>query len=176
MPNYATDGLLPRDTAGFPAGSGYAPNVGTVALQTGTVATDSNNQPYAPLVVGGATSMTPLLTKVVDAAGTNQAGVDPVHFLYVTNGGSLTATVTAQTAGAAAIKTSAGRLCRIIVTSTATAALLFYDNATSASGTVIGAIPASAAIGTMYDVQMPFTNGIWPAGAVNTPSCTLGYS
>ena len=160
-----TDGNLPGDVSGNLASGGYAPNVGVVANRMGTPANDGQGQPSAAQ-----------LTTILDTAGTNQAGVDAVHFLYVTNGGSLTANVTAQTAGAAAIKTGAGRLCRIITTSAATAGMLFYDNATSASGTVIGAIPASAAIGSMYDVQMPFTNGIWPAGAVGTPSCTLGYS
>lgn len=175
MPTYATDGSLPKDTTGYPAGSGYAPNVGTVALQTGSVSTDNGNQPYAPLVVGGSSSMTPLLTKVVDSAGTNQVGVNADHTLLVTDGGITVATVTAQTAGAAALKTSSGRICKIIVTSTATAAIFLYDNTNAASGTVIGAVPASAAIGTMYSPNIPFTNGIFPAGAVNTPSLTVSY-
>mgnify|MGYP001617855685 CR=1 FL=1 len=49
--SYATDGPLPRDTVGFPAEGVYVPNTGTVANQGGTVAIDSNNQPYAPAVV-----------------------------------------------------------------------------------------------------------------------------
>lgn len=191
MPLYATDGPLPKDTVGFPAEGVYAPNVGTVAQQGGTVSVDNNNQPYAPAIVGGAgtagtaaggvltvqgvASMTPVLTKVVDSAGTNQVGVNADHTLLVTDGGITVATVTAQTAGAAALKTSSGRICKIIVTSTATAAIFLYDSTNAASGTVIGAVPASTAIGTMFSPNIPFTNGIFPAGAVNTPSLTVSY-
>ena len=48
---YATDGSIPRDTTGFPSGSVYVPNVGTVAQQGGSLTTDSNNQPSASTAV-----------------------------------------------------------------------------------------------------------------------------
>lgn len=48
MPNYATDGPLPRDTVGFPAEGVYVPGTGTVPQQGGAVSLDSNNQPSAP--------------------------------------------------------------------------------------------------------------------------------
>ena len=48
---YFTDGSIPRDTTGYPVGSVYVPNVGTVGVQGGTVATDNDAVPYAPLVV-----------------------------------------------------------------------------------------------------------------------------
>jgi hypothetical protein len=52
----ATNGLLPRDIAGFPSEGVYVPNVGTVAAQGGSVVSDSTNQPYAPTVVSLASS------------------------------------------------------------------------------------------------------------------------
>lgn len=51
--SFNTDGPLPTDTQGNVAGSGYAPNVGTVALQVGTVTQDVGGQPYGPLVIAG---------------------------------------------------------------------------------------------------------------------------
>ena len=114
--------------------------------------------------------------KVVDSAGTNQVGVDSSHCLITAGGGTATVAVTAQTAGAAAVKAAPGRICRIIVTSTATALLNFYDNTNAASGTIIGSIPASTAIGTMFNPELPAAVGIYAGGTTSTPSCTVGYA
>jgi hypothetical protein len=113
---------------------------------------------------------------VVDSAGTNKVGVDASHCLITAGGGTGTVAVTAQTAGAAAVKASAGRICRIIVTSTATALLNFYDNTNAASGTIIASIPASTAVGTMFNPELPAANGIYAGGTTNTPACTVGYA
>lgn len=66
---YSTDGSIPRDTTGFPVGSVYAPNTGTVGAQGGTVATDATGAPYAPMVVAGA-SGTPFVAKAANVAPT----------------------------------------------------------------------------------------------------------
>lgn len=190
MPNYATDGPLPRDTVGFPAEGVYVPNVGTVANQGGSVLVDSNNQPYAPAVVGGSgtagtaaggvltvqgvASMTPVLIKVLDSAGTNQVGVDAYHNIQVTDGGTATVVITASSAGA--VKTSPGRLCRVLTTSTATAAVNIYDNTNAASGTIIATVPASTAVGTSINVQAPAAVGIYVGGGAGTPGLTVSYS
>lgn len=91
-----------------------------------------------------------------------------------TVGGRSTAAIAAG-AAAAAVKASAGRLARVLVTATGTANLLFYDNATAGSGTVIGVIPSTATVGQVFDIQMPAQNGIWAASGTGTPGVTVSY-
>lgn len=73
------------------------------------------------------------------------------------------------------VKASSGRLCHVLVTTVGTAELLFYDNASSAAGTVIGLIAANAAVG-VYRFQFPAANGIYCAGGTNTPAVTVSYA
>ena len=102
--------------------------------------------------------------------------VDPnaTGVLRVTTGGALTASVPA-TNGNTVIKNSAGRLCKIMVTTAGSAASLIYDNASTNSGTVIGYIPASATIGTIIDFSMPAANGITAACTTSTAVFTVSY-
>lgn len=72
------------------------------------------------------------------------------------------------------IKTGVGCLKGVIVTVLGTAAMFFYD-ATSATGLIIGALPASAPIG-YYPFNAPSTSGIYAGGATNTPGCTVVWS
>ena len=88
--------------------------------------------------------------------------------LRVTSGGSNTISVPA-TNSAVVIKASAGRLVRVLVTTVGTTTTLIYDNATTASGTIIGVIPANSGIGTIIDLSMPAVNGI-TAGQTTTSS------
>lgn len=152
-------------------------NAAVSLVKVGTNATPvGHGTAAAALRVELPTDSTGLISaKITDSAGTNQVTVDAQHAMKVASGGSLIASVTAQTAGAAAVVTGSGRLCRIITTSAATAGILFYDSTTQAAGTVIGAVPAGAAVGTMYSPELPFANGVYPAGAINTPACTVGY-
>lgn len=71
-----------------------------------------------------------------------------------------------------------GRLARVLVTTAGTGSgdALIYDNATTNSGTVIGVIPATIAIGTYYVFEMPAANGITVANVANGPVLTVGYS
>lgn len=93
----------------------------------------------------------------------------------VGSGGKNTTPVAANTTTDTVIKGSAGRIGKVLVTATGTAALNIYDNATTHSGTVLCAIPASAAVGTVYDVQFPAANGITVGGIANSPGITIGW-
>lgn len=93
----------------------------------------------------------------------------------VTTGGTTTASVPANAANVV-VKASAGRLFRVLVTTTGANPMLIYDNATTNSGTIIGALPASPAVGTIYDFEMPAANGITIAGSATNPAVTVSYS
>lgn len=55
----------------------------------------------------------------------------------------------------------------VVTTTLSAAAITLYDNASAASGTVIGVIPASAAAGTAYTFPspIPVANGIYASFA-----------
>lgn len=99
--------------------------------------------------------------------------IPDIPVAVVTDGGTATVAVTASST--AAVKTSPGRLCRILTTSTATAALAIYDNTSTNSGTIIGYVPASTAVGTSINPQSPAANGIYVAGGAGTPAVTISY-
>lgn len=107
-----------------------------------------------------------------DEAGTT-AEV-PNGVLLTSNGGN---DMTAMASGASntVITTGTGRLCRVLVTASNTAAVTFYDNASAASGTIIGYIPASATTGTIYDFNFPHVNGIVATGDANNPAMTITF-
>lgn len=100
--------------------------------------------------------------------------VDAGNFLAVA---STTATIPSANT-LTTIKASAGRLISILVTATGTGGpVSIYDNASAASGTVIGVVPANAAAGTIYDLNMPAKNGITVGvGPTSSPAFTLSYS
>ena len=104
----------------------------------------------------------------------NVAKVDVGQNLSTQSGGNNT-TAVAAAAAAAAIKASAGRLRKILITALGTAAVSFYDNASAASGTIIAYIPASQAAGSILTFDMSAANGIWCASTTNTPAMTVSW-
>lgn len=84
-------------------------------------------------------------------------------------------TIPAETAAATVVKASPGRLCRILITAAGAAPVVVYDNASSASGTIIGITPADPAVGTTFRFDMPAANGITIAGSGTLPGFTLSY-
>jgi hypothetical protein len=114
--------------------------------------------------------------KIVDTAGSNEAGVDALHNVYVTDGGTTATAVAAGTVADTVIKGSAGRLCRIVVTTAGTNAMEIYDNASAGSGKVIATVAANAVAGTWIDAQMPAANGITTKGDSNNPAVTISFS
>lgn len=79
--------------------------------------------------------------------------------------------------GVQTIKAGAGRLMKVVVTTvTASAATTIYDNASAGSGTPLLVIPAAAAAGTVYDVNLPAVNGITVSSSGATGNITVGYA
>lgn len=134
----------------------------------GAVPPGGQDDGSSPVKVGGVTAAGKRVNLLLDAGG---------GALLVTTGGASTAAVNAGATGApVVIKAGPGRLCRIVVTALGTALINIYDNASAASGTILFTIPASAAAGTIYDVQMPAALGIVAGNAANTPALTVSYS
>lgn len=74
------------------------------------------------------------------------------------------------------IKASAGYLKGFIVTTTASAACTFYDNASAASGTPIYATASNIAASTVVALDMPFVNGLTVSQASGSMAALIAYS
>lgn len=84
----------------------------------------------------------------------------------------------ASGAGATLISSRPGRLCTVVVTATGTGSspVLIYDDATgTGTGTVLCAIPGNAAVGEVFELDMPAANGLTAVGSTNSPALTIGY-
>jgi len=92
------------------------------------------------------------------------------------NGGGDTTvalTNTQVTNGVAAIRGAQGRLCKVLVTTVIGAnAINFFDGLT-ATGTIIGIVPAAAAVGTIITFDMPFAIGLSTAAAAAGGAVTI---
>lgn len=73
------------------------------------------------------------------------------------------------------LKTSTGRLGRVLITAAGAGAVTIYDNATTNGGTVIGITPANPTVGTMYLFDIPAANGITMAGGSTVPGVTVSF-
>jgi len=122
--------------------------------------------------IGGAERQNVTLGDPVTVANKVLVGAD--KSLSVQSGGQNT-TAIAAAAAASAIKASAGRLRKVLVTTAGTAALNFYDNATTNTGTIIGVVTAAAVAGTVFTFDMTAANGIWCASTTNTPAVTVSW-
>ena len=100
----------------------------------------------------------------------------PVGVQLTSDGGNQTsAAVTSGKNTITVISSNPSFLCRILVTTANTSALTLYDNASAASGTIIGVITASAVAGTVFNCQMPALNGITASASSNNPAVTISY-
>lgn len=104
----------------------------------------------------------------------------PAPLVTTTDGGDTTAVVVSGATSNTLIKTGNGVLGRVLVTSTnGAAAITIYDAnapATGAiTGTVIGVVPASAAVGAVYTFGMPFENGLIVGGAATNGALTISF-
>lgn len=93
--------------------------------------------------------------------------------MWMTTGGGSTAS--AASAATTVIKNSAGRLAKLVVTTIGTGIFTCFDNASAGSGTVIGAFPASAVVGTVETLDMPAANGITCVSAASGPVVTVSF-
>lgn len=93
---------------------------------------------------------------------------------YLNNGGKTNYAIAAGTATNTIISGAGGMLGSVLVTTTGTADLVIYDNPTTASGTIIGLVPANSVKG-LYVFRTPAQIGITVAGNGNNPGVTIFY-
>jgi hypothetical protein len=108
---------------------------------------------------------------------TVQPGNTPNTSCWVMKSATLTGTQAANSNANTVIKNAAGTFYNATVTTTGTAGLIIYDNASTNSGTILLSIPANATVGTIYSFPggMPAANGITSAGVTNCPAVTIAY-
>lgn len=84
--------------------------------------------------------------------------------------------IPAGTATDTVVKATPGRLIKIMVTTLGTNAMLVYDNASGHTGTIIGAVAASAAVATVVNPDAPALLGITVQGNAANPAVTVFWS
>lgn len=110
--------------------------------------------------------------QVVDANGHTQIGIGSgITALAPTT----TFAIGSGTSSNTVVEATPGRIFSVLITSTNTAALVCYDNATTNSGTIVVSIAASAAVG-IYPFNIPLANGLTCAGNANAPGVTIATS
>lgn len=121
----------------------------------------------------GIDQTTPGATNGVQLLVTGAATTTPLYVRSVND-----ATNTSAVAGTAlaVVKASAGRLVSVLITSVGTVAVPIYDNASAASGTIIGAIPASPTLYAVYVFAAPAASGITVSGVAGGSAFTVMYA
>lgn len=114
------------------------------------------------------------------AMSASESEIDAVvgnHKFTAENIGKKSVTAAAGTTGANSVlvATGPGILHKLVVTTLSSASMILYDNATTNSGTIIYSSAAVQAIG-VYDINMPFTNGLTLRKANGTAAFTAFYS
>lgn len=89
-------------------------------------------------------------------------------------GGQFSAAI-ASGAGTKVLKAAPGRLCRVSITVAGTVSATFFDNPSAASGAVLFTTPATTALGTVFDVQMPAQSGITVSCPASGPGFTVSW-
>lgn len=102
---------------------------------------------------------------------------DTTNELVTTNGGFYATPVAAGVAGNTQVKIGPSRVCKVLVTVLGTNPLTIFDNGSgAASGTIVGAIPASAPVGTVYAFELFCNLGILVQGNAANPGITIGWA
>jgi hypothetical protein len=75
------------------------------------------------------------------------------------------------------VSANPGMLGSILVTAQNTNQMTFYDNASAASGDILGIVPANQAVdGKPFTLHAPAVNGIYVSGNANNPGVRISYS
>jgi len=96
---------------------------------------------------------------------------------FINNDGNKNVAIASGHATDTIVSAIPGMLGRVLVTAQNTHQMIIYDNASAASGTIIGIIPANQAVdGKPFVLHAPASNGIYVAGDTNNPGVTIFYT
>ena len=113
---------------------------------------------------------------ILDVASGNLYSQQGAHGVTDVNvGGRVSTSIAAGVTANTIVRGSSGRLARVLVTASGTGQMNIFDSASAPTGTIIGIVPANAAVGTILDCQAPAANGITVAGNSNNPGVTIFY-
>ena len=68
-----------------------------------------------------------------------------------------------------------GRLDKFVLLSNAINSLTIYDNSVGPGGLILFNTPINTASPVIYDLQLPFNNGLWISGVGNGPSFSFSF-
>jgi hypothetical protein len=112
--------------------------------------------------------------------GTNAAvGVLSGQFYIgaTVNDGTHNVAIVAGAASDTVVYAGKSMLASVLVTTTGTNSMKFYDHASSGTGTIIGLIPANPTVdGKPFVFKAPCANGIVAKGDANNPAITVFYT
>jgi hypothetical protein len=167
VPNLAleTGGNLATIASGIGVTGANAP---ADAMQIGILS--SNGKLVAPIADGNGYLKATLLN------GTNQVNIAPngaLYTVYATNNASVP-----TGAGNTVIKASQGSIATLVVTTAGTGAgnVLIYDNASTNSGTVLFAFPATVSVAQSYQIYGWAKAGMVAQNVLNGPVFTVYFS
>jgi hypothetical protein len=133
---------------------------------------DANYSPIAPVLSSGNGLVIPQASSsVATDTGTNYSFA--VTLVQLADKNKAVAAGTGTTP--VVVKASGGYLHSFVVTTTATAAMTFYDNASAASGTALYVTSTTIAAGTVVVLNMPFANGLTVSQASGSAAVTIAY-
>lgn len=165
--------------------SSYVPGVSatSIPLASPVVNAGQNSAQWDVFSVAGpgSASITPAGTimavnVILDVTTGNLYAQQGFHGVTDVNaGGRVSTGIAAGITANTIVRGSAGRLARVLVTSSGTNQMNIFDNASTPTGTIISIVPANAAAGTILDCQAPAANGITVAGNSNNPGVTIFY-
>ncbi len=165
--------------------SSYVPGASatSIPLTSPVVNTGQNSAQWDVFSVAGpgSASITPAGTimavnVILDVASGNLYAQQGFHGVTDVNvGGRVSTSIAAGITANTIVRGSSGRLARVLVTTSGTNQLNIFDNASAPTGTIIGLVPANAAVGSIIDCQAPAANGITVAGNSNNPGVTIFY-
>lgn len=151
----------------------YAPiqalRADTWQTETGNLTMPSSQSRLWYIVCGPITHLKVLAsaysTGTMNVVMNNSPGTVPVvpgtALQLVTTSGKQTGTAAAGTTGANEVIFAAPCILhRLIVTTAGTASLILYDNATTNSGTILYASPATYSLGTVTEINVPAAAGV----------------
>lgn len=125
-----------------------------------------------PVPVSGTITSTPSGTQTVTCAS---AATCPVN---AQTGGTSTATIAAAAGATTVVSAGARRVWSFLATSAGTVALICFDNASAASGTIVLQTPATATAGTEYGpiTGRALVNGLTCNSAAGAPAGTFSLN